>query len=163
MASALTSPFAVAALVLCVAGVAKLRAPRAAAAAVGAHAGQVRAFALAELALGIWALSAPAPLPAVLVSGTYAGFSGLSLWLAHRRSACGCFGQPELPASAGQSALSAALAAVAAAAATWPPHDAHWLASHPVIALGIAAAAYATVLAYTALPVAWSAWAGGSR
>lgn len=163
MADALSTPFGVAALVLCVAGLAKLRAPGAAGAAVGVEPALVRAFALCELAVALWALADPAPLSAALVACMYGGFSALSLVLARRRAACGCFGTGEVPASRTQAALSALLAACAVAAAIRPPHGAPWLATHPVIAVGVAAAAYATVLVYTTMPSAWSAWAGGSR
>ena len=101
MADVLTAPFAVAALVLIVAGVAKLRAPAPAAAA------------MRELGLPT----------AALATRLFAAFE-------------------------------------IAPAAVWPPHG---LLERPagqavVLMIGIAASAYATVLAYTQLPAAWSAW-----
>jgi len=58
------------------------------------------------------------------------------------------------------------LCALAVAAAIASPRGLPWLASQPavtagVLAVGIAAAVYATVLLYTVVPRAWSAWSGG--
>jgi hypothetical protein len=170
MAQALTPPFLLAALVLCVAGAAKLRSPAAAVRALaalglarGARAGLVRAFAVGELALGAWCLLAPARLAAGALACLYAIFSGLALLLARRRSSCGCFGEGDGPASIVQSLLSAALALVALAALLSMPHGLGWLLQRPptiatVSILGIAGSVYGTVLAYTELPLAWASW-----
>ncbi len=162
-----------AALVLCVAGVAKLRSPRAAVDALGTLGAAppvmaVRAFALLELGLGVWCLARPSTASAAAMACVYAGFSGLALVLARRHSPCGCFGAHSEPASAAQSLLSAALSAVAIAAAIWGSHGVPWLLARPALTaaaliVGLAGAAYATVVAYTELPLAWSAWSGGSR
>jgi hypothetical protein len=161
----LTAPLAVAALVLVVAGVAKLRAPAPAVGALrelGLPAGKpaIRAFAAFEVALGVWALLRPSGPAAALLAACYALFSVLALLLTNRRASCGCFGDGDFPASGLQALISAVLAAACAAAAVWP---AHGLVDRPaaqavVLAFGIAASAYATVLAYTQLPAAWSAW-----
>ena len=165
MQDALTAPLAVAALVLVVAGVAKLRAPAPAVAAlrelglpVGASA--IRAFAVGEIALGSWALATPSSIGAIALACCYVAFAGLALLLASRRAACGCFGEGDFPASRAQALLSAVLAVACAAAAAWPPHG---LLDRPagqavILVIGIAGSAYATVLAYTLLPAAWSAW-----
>ena len=55
------------------------------------------------------------------------------------------------------------LAAIAVGAAASPPHGVIWLAGEQVwfaavMLIAIAAAVYATVAAYTDLPVAWGAW-----
>ncbi len=173
MPDVLTPPLALAALVLCVAGVTKLRSPGAAADALAGlgfapPAAIVRAFALLELALGLWCLARPSTGAAAAVGVLYAGFSGLALVLARRRSPCGCFGGHSEPASGAQSLLSGALATVAIAAAVWGAHGVPWLVGRPAITaaaliVGLAGAAYATVIAYTELPLAWSAWTGGSR
>ena len=165
MADVLTAPLAVAALVLIVAGVAKLRAPAPAAAALrelrlSMAALPIRAFATGEIALGVWALVAPTSVAAIALACCYAAFAALALVLASRRAACGCFGEVDFPASRAQALLSAILAVASAAAAVWPPHG---LLERPagqavVLMIGIAASAYATVLAYTQLPAAWSAW-----
>jgi hypothetical protein len=171
MAAALTPPFAVAALVLCVAGLAKLRSPAGAAralvvAGLPAPRTLVRVGAAVEVAIGAWALARPSAITAGAMALLYGGFCGLSLLLARRRASCGCFGDDDAPASPVQSALSAALAAVAVAAAALGVHGVGWAlrsagaAAALVLAAGIAAAVYAAVLLYTALPQAWAAWSG---
>ncbi len=157
MADALTVPHAVAAIVLCVAGVAKLRAPRTAAAALGVPAGLIRAFAVYEVALGAGALAWSALSPPLAL--TYLGLAALTLVLGRRVQACGCFGEGDAPASPVQSAISVLLALAAVA----PAHGAGWLLARPpasaaVLVAGIAAAAYAIVVAYAELPPAWRAW-----
>jgi hypothetical protein len=164
VAQALTAPFAVAAIVLCVAGIAKLRAPAGASEAVGVGRGAVRVFALAELALGAWALAAPAPLAAALVAAVYVGFAAAQLVLAHRHTPCGCFGERDQPASRVQSLISCALSSSAALAAAWTPHGLTWVLGHSaVLVLGVGGAAYAVVVGYTQLPLLWSAWEGATR
>jgi hypothetical protein len=164
----MTIPFLLAGLVLCVAGLAKLWAPEGAADALQAAGqqvpiGLVRGFAALELALGAWAAVSPGPVSAAAVALLYVMFSGLSLLLARRRAACGCFGTGETPASGVQSLISAALAAVALAAALGPGHGIGWiLGQHAwlagVLVIGLAGAVYGTVIAYTQLPAAWGAW-----
>jgi hypothetical protein len=83
--------------------------------------------------------------------------------LARRGAACGCFGDDDAPATAAHVSLSAVLALVAVTGVVWPARGIAWLlGSTPGVvaplALGIAGAAYATVLAYTELPSAWGAW-----
>jgi len=73
MAAALTAPFAVAAVVLCAAGLAKLRAPNGAVRALmvtglPARAGFVRALAVGELVIGGLALVRPSPLLAGVIA-----------------------------------------------------------------------------------------------
>lgn len=168
MADALTAPFLVAALVLCTAAVAKLRSPAVAVRALAgarlpSRAGVVRGFAAAELAVGAWSLAAPSRVGAATVALAYAGFAGLSLVLARRAASCGCFGDTDAPASVAQSLISAILALVSFGAAVWPAHGLGWVLGRPAsvalsLAIGILGAAYATVLVYTELPAAWSAW-----
>jgi hypothetical protein len=168
VSGALAGPFLVAALALCVAGLAKLRQPRPAADALRAaglpsYTWLIRSFAAAELALGAYAALSPSTVAAVAVAITYTGFAGLTLVLHRRRAACGCFGAGGAPASPAQSAISAVLAAAAAAAAIWRPHDLSWIVSRsPVTAaslvIGIGGAVFALVVAYSELPAAWSAW-----
>src|SRR5262249_15376776 len=114
-------------------------------------------------ALGVWAAVVPSRAAAAAIAVLYAAFSGLSLVLARRRAACGCFGESDAPASPLQTLLSLALAAIAFAAAVSPPHgvgrvlgQSAWFAGVMLIAVG--GAVYATVAAYTDLPVAWGAW-----
>ena len=91
MAPALSAPFAVCAIVLIVAGVAKLRAPREAALALGtlgwpASRALVRVLALGEVVLGTVSLFSPGRALAALVALAYAVFAVLSLMLAARRA-----------------------------------------------------------------------------
>jgi hypothetical protein len=168
VSGALAGPFLVAALALCVAGLAKLRSPRPAADALSAagirsHPHLVRAFAAFELALGVYAALTTSTAAAVAVAATYTGFAWLTLVLHRRRAACGCFGAEGAPASPAQSAISAVLAAVAVAAAIWHAHDLSWIVSRsPVTAasllIGIGGAVFALVVAYSELPAAWGAW-----
>ena len=165
MSDVLTAPVAVAALVLVVAGIAKLRAPAPAVGALrqlGLPGGQpwVRVFASFEIALGGWALASPGGASAIAMACCYAVFAAVAILLAGRRAACGCFGEADFPASRLQAFISALLAAACAAAAAWPVHG---VLDRPagqalVLVIGIAASGYATVLAYTLLPAAWSAW-----
>ncbi len=170
MAAALSAPFAVAALVLCAAGAAKLRSPAGATAALvvlglPARRWMIRALAVAELGLGAWALvSASAPAAAALAA-IYAVFTVVSVALARRHAACGCFGGADEPVSGAQALLSATLCLVAIAALVAGVHGLGWLldtsaARAVVIGAGVAAGAYAVVLVYTRLPAAWSAWEG---
>jgi hypothetical protein len=164
----LTGPFAVAAIVVAVAGAAKLRSPRVAAGALRelglpAEPAIARAVGACELGLGLWCVVAPGVAAAALLGGCYVGFAVVSLALARRRASCGCFGGGEASAWGGQSLISAVLAMICALAAIWAPHGAGWMLGRSageavVLVLGIAGAAYATVVAYTQLPAAWGAW-----
>jgi hypothetical protein len=168
MSAALTAPFAVAAAVLCVAGVAKLRAPSGAVralmvAGLPARAGLVQVLAIVEVTIGGLALLHPTPALAGAVAALYASFCLVSLVLARRRAGCGCFGADDAPASAIQSLLSAVLCLVAVCAAIAPAHGLAWMLAEgagqaSALLIGIAGSAYATVIAYTELPRAWSAW-----
>lgn len=168
MAQILTPPMLAAAVVLCAAGALKLRSPEVATRAFatrGLSAGRVpvRAFALAELALGAWYLVDPAPVAAGAVACLYACFALAALVLARRDSSCGCFGVHDASATLVQPLLSAVLALVALGAALSSAHGLGWVLARPAsdtipLLIGIAGAAYGTVLAYTLLPRAWGAW-----
>jgi hypothetical protein len=171
MTAALTAPFEVAALVLCVAGLAKLRSPDGAARALRiarlpGRTWLVRAGAAVEIALGVVALIAPTRLVAGVIALLFAGFGALSLRLARRQASCGCFGESDAPASVWGAGLSALLGLIAALAAATGVHDAGWVVNHTgavvalVAAIGIVGAVFAVVLVYTALPQAWAAWSG---
>jgi Methylamine utilisation protein MauE len=170
VSEALTPLLLIAALVLCVAGAAKLRAPAQAAQAAAVlglpgHSWLVRVLAVCELVLGGWVLVSPTRAGAVAIALLYACFALLSVVLARRRASCGCFGEGQSPASGFQAALSCALALIGAAAAVDVPGGAGWVLQRSapqafVVIAGVAAAVYATVLAYTALPEAWTAWSG---
>jgi hypothetical protein len=161
----LAPPFLVAALVLCVAGVAKLRSPARAAAALGTRPSAIRALALGEVTLGIACLVHPTRGLALALAVSYALFAVTAVILRRRRVACGCFGDDDLPVSLAHVIASELLGALAVAAAVASPRGLAWLAGQPTpvaggLVAGIAGAAYATVLVYTQLPVAWNAWSG---
>jgi hypothetical protein len=168
LGNALTAPYAVAAAVLVVAGLAKLRSPASAAQALGrlglpAGASLIRLYAVVEVGLGAWALISPAPLASALLACVYAGFTVLALLLWRRAESCGCFGAEGAPATPLQALLSALFAALCAAAIRSSPHGLGWALGRPlgtaaVLVLGTAAAAYGTVLAYSELPQAWRSW-----
>jgi hypothetical protein len=170
VADVLSGPFLIAALTLCVAGVAKLRSPAPAAGALRAarlpgNEAVVRVFAAGELALGIAAAVSPGTAIAAALACVYAGFAGLVLILHRRGAACGCFGEALTPASRAQSAISAALALVCAVAAAGETHGVGWVlgrtpATAASLVVGVAAAVFALVLAYSELPAAWNAWGG---
>jgi hypothetical protein len=157
LADALTVPHAVAALVLCAAGVAKLRSPWTAATALGVPVGLIRAFSIYELVLGAGALGWTVLSP--LLAVTYIGLATLTLVLARRAQSCGCFGEGDAPASVAQSMLSLGLALVSVA----PAHGVGWLVERApgsviVLVLGIVGAAYGVVVAYSSFAPAWRAW-----
>ena len=168
MAAVLTAPIAVAAIVLGIAGVAKLRSPSAAkralaAAGVSVPEGAVRTLASGELALATLVLLAPGRAASGLLAAIYVLLALVARTLARREAAWGCFGAEDAPTTAAHVWLSLALALVAVAGVAAAPHGIAWLLTGPPgvigpLALGIAGAAYATVLAYTELPAAWSAW-----
>jgi len=170
MTEALTPLFLLAALVLCIAGVAKLRAPAAAsrAAAILRLPSQpvaVRFLAGCELGIGGWALIAPSAVIAAAMAALYLLFAVLATLLARRRASCGCFGESDAPASTLQALLSAILAAISCAAALAQPHGLAWVAGRSApasvaLALGTAGAAYGAVLLYSELPQAWTSWSG---
>jgi hypothetical protein len=168
MAAILTTPIAVAAVVLAVAGIAKLGSPAGAeralaAAGLSVPGVAVRIAASLELAVAALVLLAPGRAACAVLAASYALLAVVAGILARRGAACGCFGDDDAPATAAHVSLSAVLALVAAAGVAWPVHGIAWLLSGAPgvvgpLALGIAGAVYATVLAYTELPPAWSAW-----
>lgn len=154
MTDALTPAFATAALVLCVAGTAKLRSASNLAWAL---------LAVVEIGLGSWCLIAPSRLAAAALCAAFGGFAIVSYILARRGAACGCFGEGEEPASGVQSVISLLLGLVGAAACVFTVNGVGWMLSRPapsaaVIVLGVAASGYAAILAYTQLPRVWSSW-----
>ena len=170
MSAALTPVFVVAALLLCVAGAFKLRAPEPAAGALQAlglpaSAWIVRILATGEVLLGAACAVHPTQASAAVLTGTYATFAGVAAALARRRAACGCFGEDDTPVSPVHWIASATLAVVSAVAVVAGSHGLGWVLRRPapaaaVLVVGIAGALYATVLLYTQLPAAWAAWSG---
>lgn len=170
MASALTAPLLIAAGLLIVSGLAKLRAPTTAAGALAvaglpANAALVRALSAGELALGALALIHAGRLETAAMGVVYAAFAVLALTLARRRAACGCFGDSEAPASRAQALLSAVIAGLCILAVAGRAHDLRWVLARPpataaTLLVGAAACVYAVVLLYTLLPAAWTVWSG---
>lgn len=171
MSQALTAPFLLAAAVLWVAGVAKLRSPDAAAHAlrtlgIPVDGAAVRVLAVAEVGLATWSALAPGTAAGLTMAGTYGVFALVSLRLAQARHACGCFGEAEAPATLGQALLSATLGTACLLGAFAAVRGMPWVLTRPapsavVLVAGIAGATYAAVLVYTQLPRAWSAWSTG--
>jgi len=163
-ATAVAAPYFVAAALLGVGGLAKLRRPDAAAGALGAagvRGGRrlARSGGVVELAVATAAIVDPGPLTAGLLAGTFALFALLLVRLL--RSApdapCGCFGAPEETASRVHVALDLAAAAVAAlAVVVVPPAPAALAGSLPAAGIPylacLAAGTYAAYLASTLLP-----------
>jgi hypothetical protein len=168
MAAVLTSPIAVAAIVLAIAGLAKLRSPAGAKHALAATGwsvsrGAIRVIASVEVVLAMLVVIDPGRLTCALLAAMYGVLALVARALARHGAACGCFGGEDTPTTGAHVGLSAALTLLAAAGVAWPPHGVGWLlGGAPGVAaalvLGIAGAAYATVLLYTELPSAWSAW-----
>jgi hypothetical protein len=120
-------------------------------------------LAFAELALAAFVLLAPGRAASALLAAAYAALALFAHRLARRGAGCGCFGEDDAPATMAHVWLSASIALVAAGGVLAPPQGTAWLLSQsPAViaplALGIAGATYATVIAYTELPAAWSAW-----
>lgn len=156
-------PHAVLALLLGVAGAAKLRSPQAAARAVRLPAGLIRLFAGGELALAAAALLSASRWSSLVMAGLYAAFALLTLRLARAGAACGCFGAEHSPASPLQSALSAVLSGLAVLSAVGGAHTAGWILQRPlgsllVLLLGTAGVVYGIVLAYSELAPQWRSW-----
>jgi hypothetical protein len=116
-------PFLAAAGLLVVAGVPKIVDPLPLVRALrgaGVPAGRllVRAFAIAEVVVGGWALAVPGRVSASLVAAAYLVFTAFVARVLGRGGvlgSCGCFGKPDTPATRSHLALTS-LAALAAAA-----------------------------------------------
>src|SRR6476469_2189076 len=122
-------PFLAAAGLLVLAGVPKVRDPLPlvrALRAAGMPAGRllVRAVALAEIAVGGWALIAPGRLSAGLVAAAYLVFTAFVVRVLTRGGvlgSCGCFGKPDTPATRTHAALTGLAALTALTVALDPP------------------------------------------
>lgn len=83
----------------------------------------VRAAAVAETGLGLWAGFTSDQVAAALLALTYAGFTGFVL-LARTRggvlASCGCFGRPDTPPTMTHAVVTGLFAAVAAGAGRSP-------------------------------------------
>jgi hypothetical protein len=163
MSAALAPPLVVASLLLCVAGVLKLRAPAVAAAALGLRPWGIRALAAGEVALGAACALHPTRGLAVALAIVYGLFAAVAAVLRRRRAACGCFGDDDFPVSLAHVIASELLGTLALAAAVAGPHGLGWVLGQPApqavgLLIGIAGAVYGVVLVYTLVPRAWEAW-----
>ncbi len=161
------------AALLAIAGVAKLRHPEPAAAAmaragVGAGRSGARATGLLECGIGAWVVLVPGVLSLCALALAYATAAS-GIWAMRRADVadCGCFGESATVApSRLHLALDLMAAAACAVAALSPPPGLHAVAERaPLEALatgaGVGAAILLAYVAFTALPRAWSAYGGG--
>ncbi|GAA4713960.1 hypothetical protein GCM10025782_07780 [Pedococcus ginsenosidimutans] len=165
MWDALAGPYLAAAGLLVLAGVPKVadpaplvRALRSAGFTVPPAPGAllVRAFAVAEVVVGVWAVLAPGRLVAALVAAAYAVFTGFVALVLVRGGvlgSCGCFGKPDTPPSRTHLALTAVATLVAALVAADPPADAWGGATTPVLATTAGLAVVIGFLASMAMAV----------
>lgn len=150
-------PFLAAAGLLVVAGVPKVldplplvRALRTA--GVPLHRQLVRAFAVGEVLVGLWAVVAPGRYAAGLVAAAYLLFTAFVVRVLARGGvlgSCGCFGKPDTPATRTHAALTGAACLVALLVAVSPPTGA-W---RVVDSTTLATAGLAVVVAFLAWQV----------
>jgi len=165
-------PFYASAGILVASGVAKVRSPRPAAAALfaaglPAAVWMVRALAIAEVVLGLAAILRPALPVALAVAVAYVCFAAVAslfLWSPRVRS-CGCLGERTVPPSLLHVALNLAAAAFAAAAALTHveslPSTVDALGwSAALLVAGSASIAYLAAAAVSLFPSAYAAYAG---
>ena len=167
--------FGVACALLVAAGAAKSRSPsaaRGALAAVGLTVPNpcIRLLGAAEIAIGGWAALRPTALTGGMVAALYGTFAAfvLASMRAGEAAPCGCFGAADTEIGLMHAALNAVACAVGIAAAIAPPPGiGSVLDREPLVAmslaLGIAGAAFAAYLAFTAFPGAWRAYGAGQR
>jgi hypothetical protein len=113
------------------------------------HRPLVRGFAVAEVALGGWALLAPGRYAAGLVGAAYHGVTAVVARVLTRGGvggSCGCLGKPDTPATRTHLGLTALAALTAAAVAVAPPTGA-W---SDVDAATVTTAGFAVVLGFLA-------------
>jgi hypothetical protein len=125
---ALAGPYLASALLLVVAGAAKVRDPlplvRALRSAwLPAPVAGVRLLAVAEVVLGLAAVLRGGRVTALLVALSYATFTGFVLVARHRGgvlASCGCFGRADTPPTTGHVVVTGALALLAVGVAAAP-------------------------------------------
>jgi hypothetical protein len=156
---------ALAACVLVATGVAKLRAPAAAASALGllgipGGRAAARALGACEAALGALLLAAPSRPAAAAAGGAFIAFAAAVLVVARRSggsASCGCLGSADAPAHPSHVAIDIALAGAALAAVVTPPTAAASLAAATPVAgipwlAGVVVAAWLVLVAMERLP-----------
>jgi hypothetical protein len=174
VSAALLPAFAASAILLIVAGAAKVASPYSAQASLStaglpAPLRGVRVIALGEVAIGTAALLDPSTVTAIaagLAYGAFCLFTVRLLRMADEGIDCGCFGGAGSEVSRVHVTLNAVAFAVCVAAAAWPPHGPGWVFGRApltavAICVGAAAAAYASFLAFTVFPRAWESYSGG--
>jgi hypothetical protein len=117
---AFLGPYLAAAVLLVVAGAAKVRDPGDLATAAPVGSGTVRALAAGELVLGVLAVVRPSTVTAALVALSYVAFAAYVLWLRTTGgplATCGCFGAVDTAPTRTHVAVDVALAVSAAAVA----------------------------------------------
>ena len=155
----LAVPYVAAAALLVLAGVPKVRDPGdlvRAVRSVGLPLGRgaVRAFAVAEVVVGVVALVAPGAVTAALLAMTYAVFTAFVVLALSRGgvlSSCGCFGKADTPPTRAHAVVTGAATVAAAAVAVTVP-AAPW-----AVLADLGPAAVAGLVAITAL-LAFLAW-----
>jgi hypothetical protein len=172
MSAALLPAFSAAALLLAIAGVAKVTSPYLAQASLSAAGVRIPAVAVrllgaGELAVGGAAFLEPTTFTAAATAVAYGGFCLFTVRLlrttAGTRVDCGCFGGAGSEASPVHLGLNAIAFAICIGATAAPPPGPDWvLARAPLtataICLGVAAATYAAYLVFTAFPRAWRSY-----
>jgi hypothetical protein len=166
--------FSAAAVLLVIAGAAKIASPYMAQASLStaglpAPLDVVRALALGEAAVGAAALLEPSTITAALAALAYGVFCLFTLRLLRMADAgidCGCFGGAGSEVGGVHVALNAAALAVCATAAVAPPPDLGWVLHRTpltaiAVCVGTGAIAYASFLAFTVLPRAWQSYSRG--
>jgi hypothetical protein len=89
------------------------------------------------------------------------------LSLAEEGIDCGCFGGAGSEVSRIHVSLNAVACLVCASAVVWPPHAPSWIFERTPLSavatcIGIAAIAYASLVAFTVLPRAWQSYGKGA-
>lgn len=158
---ALAAPYLAAAALLVVAGVPKVRDPWPlvrATRSVGLRVGPgvVRAFAVAEVLLGVLAVIRPSSWSAGLVAAAYLGFTGFVVRALRRGGvleSCGCFGTADTPPTWPHAGVTLAAAAVAAAVALGAPDQPYADASVGGVVATLAGAGLVAFLAWQVMTV----------
>jgi methylamine utilization protein MauE len=174
MADALLPLFAMAAGVLLLAGLAKLRSPAAAQAALASFglppsAALARAIGAAEAGIGALCLILPGGAGALALAAAYLALTlatGARWSRGEREAPCGCFGDASSSIHLGHVGLNAALALVAAVSVLAPPAGlASALAASPAAGLalvaGVGCSVYLALTLLTLFPDSWRAYGGG--
>lgn len=120
---AFMGPYLAAAVLLAVAGAAKVRDPGDLATAAPVGPGVVRVLAAVELVLGVVAVVRPSTVAAAAVAASYVAFATYVVWLRARGgplATCGCFGAVDTAPTRAHVVVDLALAAAAAGVAAGP-------------------------------------------